>query len=319
MKLMNVMIAALGLIFVTAIPSFALDPLCAPVEGFGIKSATAMEVNGSATNDQKYYHQVNCGEVTIQIIEDSCPNCPPSEPLYQGTFPLAAGALTYEDTNNAVNGVFALSKDFAAHGQADASVDNLEASKVVAFVGSGSGGRYQAVERGSLQICQTTGLGWTIAQPQQGPTAVCVAGCGRSRQLAIGSSLDVTEVQASTQTSFNMLGSRVGGSHNIDADGTGTVKASMIANLAENVFRILHDGGCGVAGTPPCPGGAGSEGTYIASSAGSSEASGIWSFHKKMVASFDVEAGAGAVASGNGSLLSLCPWGAPAPQLGLTP
>jgi len=109
-----------------------------------------------------------------------------------------------------------------------------------------------------------------------------------------------------------MLGLRIGGSHNIDAEGTGTVRASVIAEQQENVWRVIYDGGCAVAGLSGPP--AGSEGTSIALYAGSAEAGGIFRFDKKMGVSFDVEPGA----SGDSSILSLCPWSAPAPPLGLT-
>jgi hypothetical protein len=42
-----------------------------------------------------------------------------------------------------------------------------------------------------------------------------------------------------------MLGLRIGGSHNIDAEGTGTVRASVIAEQQENV------GGSSMKGAAP--------------------------------------------------------------------
>jgi hypothetical protein len=308
MKTMRLAIAALGLVFMTALPAFAIDPLPVPVEGFGINSATNMEVFGSASHTQKYGHEVYSGDATIEIIGGDC--CQPAT-LYQGTFsPLVAGGLAYEDTNKAVNGLFQLVKDFAAHGQADSSVDNIEASKLVGFTSDGSqASLYRAAERAGLEMFQNTGFSWAIAHPQEGDVAVCLGSVGSTRQLAMGSSLDVTNVQANTKTSFNMLGLRLGGSYGIDAEGTGTVTAGMIVDQRDNIWSVIYDGGCDVTGIPSLPEGFG--GASITQYSQSSEASGTFSFGKDMSVYFDVEPSV----PGVGGLLSLCPWSAPIPQL----
>jgi len=54
-----------------------------------------------------------------------------------------------------------------------------------------------------------------------------------------------------------MLGLRIGGSHNIDAEGTGTVRASVIAEQQENVWPVIYDGGRAVAGISGPPAGSG--------------------------------------------------------------
>ena len=208
MKLTTQAIAALGLMMLTAVPALALDPVRPPVEGFVITSETDMEVLGSATNNQNYNQRIfPLDEVSIVVTEDCC--CCQQQPIYQGTFPLGTGSeIIYEDTNDAVFGSFRLVKSFAAHGQEEPSDDNLEASKVVGFAsGASNTSLYKTVERAGLGICQPSGFGWTIADPPgEGPAAFCLATGGSSRQLAMGSEMEVTEVQANTQTGFNVLG-----------------------------------------------------------------------------------------------------------------